>query len=143
VVGQRVVGRPAHPGPAHPDLDVIEATEGGALAFVEDRHVEPEPTGGSDAIAHRLERRRQRVRSDHPAPHIGSPSLAGQGFEVVNVYPLALGDDAVDVPGRPSPRRRQHRGHVEDRAATHRLRTSALPEHVAVAGEEGKLDGQV
>jgi hypothetical protein len=97
VVGQRVVGHIAQPCPADADLDVVEAIESGALAIVENGHVQSERAERSDQLAHRVQRRRQRVRCDNPAPHVGRPTHAGQRFEVVHVDPLALGDERNGV----------------------------------------------
>ena len=99
------------------------------------------PSGPAAAIrAERtVDHRLDRTGGDHPAADGGRPALAGHRLELVGGDPAPLGDDPVDVARplrRPHLRRRQDRRHVEHLAAADGLAPAALPQHVAVAGQQ-------
>ena len=69
--------------------------------------------------------------------------LAGQPLEQPGVHPAPLGHDPVDGSGRPGPGGRQDGRHVQHLAPAHGLGPARLPEHVPVAGQQGKRLSQV
>ena len=143
MVGERVTG--AATGRARPPSTTTPSSVGRTARWRSSRAATSSPSGPAASTASRsCDRGAASASGDTTQPPgVGSPALAGEPLEVVGGDPAPLGDDPVDRAVGRARAAGQHRGHVEDLAAADRLGPPALPQHVAVAGQQGHGAGEV
>ena len=143
MVGERIVGA-RRAGAAGVDHDAVERVEHRPLSLVERGHVETHRAGRGDGrAAADPPSAASVVVGDRPMTDRRHDSRAGQQLELVDVDPPALADHPLDGAVGSGLRCRSHRRDVEHLAAPDGLVAARLAQHVAIAGQQRQLDGQV